>query len=151
MSTDNQKQFGQYLKKRRLECQLSLREVAKRVDVHNTYLGFIERGERALPRPELLARLAGTLGVSKAALEWATKGKRFRSWQELIAPDATSVPLYIALNFGGGPLFPKYVGELIQKLHKLVPGGEIVLKIPPNEILEGGVIEDLQPYIDTRE
>lgn len=147
MSTDAQKQFGQYLKKRRLECQLSLREVAKRVDVHNTYLGFIERGERPLPRPELLRRLSTTLGVSEQALEWATQGKRFRSWQELLASDPKSRQLFLSLNLGDGPPSPKDVGKLIQALQKLVPGGEIVLNIPPKGMLQGGVIEDLQPSI----
>lgn len=145
MSRDIQKQFGQYLKKCRLDCQLSLRDVAKRVDVHNTYLGFIERGERALPRPELLARLSRTLGVSEKALEWATKGKRFRSWQELLALDPKSASLYVTLHINDGPPSPKHVGQLIATLQTLAPGGEIVLTIPPQGTLQGGVIEDLQP------
>lgn len=145
MSSEIQKQFGQYLKKRRLECQLSLREVAKRVEVHNTYLGFIERGERPLPRPELLARLSRILGVSVEALEWATKGKRFRSWQELLALDPKNASLSVALHMNDGPPSAKHAGELIATLQTLAPRGEIVLNIPPKGTLRGGVIEDLQP------
>jgi len=46
MSIEILKTFGKKIKKLRLDKGLSQEALAEMVDVHRTYMGFIERGER---------------------------------------------------------------------------------------------------------
>lgn len=144
-STPSQKEFGKFLRSIRLERQLSLRDLAERVDLHHGYLGFIENGQRGIPRPKLMARLGVALDVSQDVLEWAAKGKRFLPWQKVLGASQENSVLFISLVLLDGAPSPSEIGELTQKLQDLVPGGEIILRIRPNKPLEGGVLVDLSP------
>lgn len=46
MSTDILAQFGEHVRARRLALGLSQEELAELADVHRTYVGMIERGEK---------------------------------------------------------------------------------------------------------
>lgn len=61
-------EFGQYLKRLRLDQKLSLRQVEKEVGISNSYLYQIERGERNAPKLEVLRKLATLYKVSFASL-----------------------------------------------------------------------------------
>jgi len=55
--------FGEYLRKLRLEQRFSLRDVEERAGVSNSYLAQIERGNRRPPGPEILRKLAPVYNV----------------------------------------------------------------------------------------
>lgn len=67
MNTKILKKFGERVKELRLEKGISQEELAEKVNVHRTYIGFIERGER---NPALLNiyKLSRALGVNLAVL-----------------------------------------------------------------------------------
>ena len=67
------KEFGSYLKRLRLEKKLSLRQVEKAVGISNSYLYQIERGERNVPKLEVLRKMAATYDVSFASLMAAAR------------------------------------------------------------------------------
>ena len=55
--------FGEYLRTLRLEKRYSLREVEELSGVSNSYLGFIERGQRPIPGADILKKLAPVFDV----------------------------------------------------------------------------------------
>ena len=67
------KEFGNYLKRLRLDKKLSLRQVEKAVGISNSYLYQIERGERNVPKLEILRKMASTYDVSFASLMAAAR------------------------------------------------------------------------------
>jgi len=66
MSTIQQK-FGERVRKLRLEKQLSQEKLAFEANMHRTYLGGIERGERN-PALKNIESIASALGVSLSDL-----------------------------------------------------------------------------------
>ena len=60
MAVDN---FGQYLKRLRLEQRLSLRDVEAQAGVSNSYIAQIERGNRRPPGADILRKLAPVYNV----------------------------------------------------------------------------------------
>ncbi|MFW6105175.1 MAG: helix-turn-helix domain-containing protein [Chloroflexota bacterium] len=62
-----QRQFGKQVRKLRFAKGYSQEELAFRANVHRTYLGGIERGERN-PSLKNMAAIAEALGVSLAKL-----------------------------------------------------------------------------------
>ena len=57
------KRLGQRIKKERLKLNLTQAQLAEAVDISDTYVGQIERGERS-PTLDTLIRLANRLGVT---------------------------------------------------------------------------------------
>lgn len=68
MNEIERKEFGEYLKRLRLDQKLSLRQVEKEVGISNSYLYQIERGERNAPKLEILRKLAVLYKVSFASV-----------------------------------------------------------------------------------
>ena len=68
MNENEMKEFGNYLKRLRLDKKLSLRQVEKAIGISNSYLYQIERGERNVPKLEVLRKMAATYDVSFASL-----------------------------------------------------------------------------------
>jgi transcriptional regulator with XRE-family HTH domain len=64
---DIKKLFGKRVRELRLVKGLSQEELAFRADIHRTYLGGIERGERN-PALKNIAAIAKALGVSLSEL-----------------------------------------------------------------------------------
>lgn len=56
-------EFGNYLKNLRKENGLTIRQLTEKSGVSNAYLSQLETGKRGLPKPEILAKLHGPLGV----------------------------------------------------------------------------------------
>jgi transcriptional regulator with XRE-family HTH domain len=54
--------LGQTIKRVRVEKGMTQEELAQRVDVHETYISLIERGQRN-PRWGVVRRISKTLGV----------------------------------------------------------------------------------------
>jgi len=55
--------FGEYLRRLRLEQRLSLRDVEEKADVSNSYIALIEKGLRKPPGADVLKRLATVYNV----------------------------------------------------------------------------------------
>lgn len=55
--------FGEYLRRLRLQQKLSLRDVAAKTSMSYSYLTQIEHGRRKAPGPELLKKLASVYDV----------------------------------------------------------------------------------------
>lgn len=64
-------ELGRYLRTLRRRQELTQEQVAERAGVHPTFVSRIESG-RAMPSLDVLARLAGALGVSAADVLRAT-------------------------------------------------------------------------------
>jgi len=60
------KNFGEYLKQKREEKQISLRELARRLEVSAPFLSDVENNRRAPLTEERLATLAYVLNLSEA-------------------------------------------------------------------------------------
>ena len=60
-------QFGQIVREYRKAIGVSQEELASRTDIHRTYIGGIERGERN-PTLLMILRLAKALGISPAQM-----------------------------------------------------------------------------------
>jgi transcriptional regulator with XRE-family HTH domain len=73
MDEEKRKAFGEYLKRLRLAANLSLRQVEAQVDISNSYLYQIEKGERNPPKLEIMERLALLYGVSLDMLTEAAR------------------------------------------------------------------------------
>lgn len=65
MSTD----FGEYLRKRRQEKKLGLREIARMIDVSPSYISRLESGDEVNPPSEkVIDKLAVAIGEDKDSL-----------------------------------------------------------------------------------
>jgi len=60
--------LGDYLREARERAGYSIRELAKLVHLHHSYIARLESGETAHPAPDLLNRLAKALKVDAAEL-----------------------------------------------------------------------------------
>lgn len=67
-SNSYQNSLGDALKQRRLDMQLSIREVARRSNINDANILRIERGDFAQPKPETLRALADVLGLDLSDL-----------------------------------------------------------------------------------
>lgn len=72
--------FGEYIKKLRQKIGLSLREVARRLEIEPSYLSDIERGRRNAPIKEKLDKLASILKIENSKIyefyDLAKEGKQ---------------------------------------------------------------------------
>lgn len=64
---DVRKKLGDHLRERRLALGLSQEELAERADLHRTYVGSVERGERNVSL-ENIVRLADALELKASDL-----------------------------------------------------------------------------------
>ncbi len=67
MATDPRVQLGKTLRKERLRLGLSQERLAEKADLHWTYIGGIERGERNVSLLNIV-KLARALGMTAASL-----------------------------------------------------------------------------------
>lgn len=59
----NKFEFGNMLRELRIRKKLRIRDVEKLSDVSNSYLSFMERGERDIPSPDILKKLAPVYSI----------------------------------------------------------------------------------------
>jgi transcriptional regulator with XRE-family HTH domain len=60
--------LGEYLRAAREEAGISQRQLASRVEIHNSYLARLENSENDNPAAELLQRIAEVLEISSTDL-----------------------------------------------------------------------------------
>jgi transcriptional regulator with XRE-family HTH domain len=60
--------FGKYLREIRTAKKMTIRQLELYSGVSNAYISQIERGERGVPSPDILKKIAGPLGVEYADL-----------------------------------------------------------------------------------
>lgn len=60
--------LGEYLKKIRVQKGYSLKEASRQTGIAKAYLWQLENGERKIPRPEMLKKLAEGYGVPAETL-----------------------------------------------------------------------------------
>ena len=60
------KTFGEYVKELRQKLGISLREVARRIEIEPSYLSDIERGRRNAPAKDKLEKLASILEIPES-------------------------------------------------------------------------------------
>ena len=68
-------QFGQAIRDRRRQLELTKREVATRINASTPYIGHLENGRRR-PSDEIVERLAGALGFDVDALHLLVRSRR---------------------------------------------------------------------------
>lgn len=56
-------EFGEYLRRLRKNRKLTIRQLDTYSGVSNSYISQMERGERGVPSPEILQKLAKPLGI----------------------------------------------------------------------------------------
>ena len=62
MNTKITENFGKQVKKLRLEKEMSQEELAEKLNIHRTYMSFIERGQRS-PSLLLIFKISRALGI----------------------------------------------------------------------------------------
>jgi len=72
--------FGEILRSRRLSAGLTQEALAERAEVHPTYVGLVERGQRN-PTLDVANQLAEALGCTLAAMIAQAAGMRTASRQ----------------------------------------------------------------------
>jgi transcriptional regulator with XRE-family HTH domain len=72
MNTEYQQLFGRRVRELRKERKLSQIELAAKVGIDRSYMGFLERGERN-PSLEVIAKIAEALSVTPDELLKKTK------------------------------------------------------------------------------
>lgn len=60
--------LGRLIRRYRENAQLSINELARRIDLSPSIISRVESGEHAQPRSETLVRIASGLGISAAEL-----------------------------------------------------------------------------------
>lgn len=71
-------EFGRTVRRLRHGLALSQEDLADRADIHRTYIGGIERGERN-PTLTMIVRLSEALGVSPETLLRVESSREFRA------------------------------------------------------------------------
>lgn len=61
-------EFGKLLKELRIKKGLAMRELARRSGVSQAYISQIEKGERGVPKPDVIFKLAPHLDISYSKL-----------------------------------------------------------------------------------
>ena len=105
MNEKQAKQLGALISAARTKHRLSVRELAERVDVHHSWIGYLEQGRYLDPAPDRLARIAQELGLSVERINRITKGAvlaalprpdvYFRTKYGLSAEQAAQVERYV--------------------------------------------------------
>ena len=82
--------FGVFLKEKRQEKNMSLRELSDRADIMHTYIGKIENGRKPPPSDDILLRLAKGLSLDEESAEiffdLAAKCKRINDDKNFYLP-----------------------------------------------------------------
>jgi HTH-type transcriptional regulator, competence development regulator len=70
IQTSQSKKFGEYIRKRRSDLQMSLRDIEEATgkEVSNAYLSQLETGKITKPSPHILYSLSTALGIDYAEL-----------------------------------------------------------------------------------
>lgn len=142
---DTKKECGLILRSLRHERQLSLRELAEKLDMAHAYMGFLENGQRSVPNPQLMARLGKALSTSYEVIEWATKGKRLRPWIDVLSKNPKNSPLIVELSIADQVISQSQLAKLYKALRKEAPEADITLTITRKGGIQGGVLEDPTP------
>ena len=61
--------FGEYLKQKRLDTEITLRGFAKLVDISPVYLCDLEKGRKAAPSMEVMQKMVSKLALNKEESE----------------------------------------------------------------------------------
>lgn len=82
--------FGTYLKTKRIQKDLSLRELAKSLGIGHTYLLNIENGDRPPPNDEMLKQILKSLSLDEIEkqlfFDLAAKSKQIRNNKNYYLP-----------------------------------------------------------------
>ena len=74
MTPSQAKQLGVVIARARMKRGLSIRELAAQLDVHASWVGFLEQGRYVDPAPDRLARIAELLNIDSARMDRLTRG-----------------------------------------------------------------------------
>lgn len=106
--------MGERLRDLRVKKELTLRELARRVDISPSFLSEIETG-RSYPSDPVLERLAEELGVTLAGMRSLDMRSHLSDLRKLLDSDASWGPVFqqIAKKARSGKLSP---AELMKRL-----------------------------------
>lgn len=90
LDIDENNLFGIYLKSKRIQKDLSLRQLAKSLDIGHTYLLNIENGNRPPPNDKMLKQIAVALSLDdeerQLFFDLAAKSKQIRNNKNYYLP-----------------------------------------------------------------
>jgi transcriptional regulator with XRE-family HTH domain len=87
MARSKERNFGQIIRERRRQLDLTQEEVAHRIKTSTPYVGHLESGKRH-PSDKILTRLAEVLGLDRRELFFLANPRA----QALLSEDAESTP-----------------------------------------------------------
>jgi len=87
MARFKERSFGQIIRDRRRQLDLTQEEVAKRIKTSTPYVGHLESSKR-YPSDKILTRLAEVLGLDRRELFFLANPRA----QELLSPQVESAP-----------------------------------------------------------
>lgn len=89
------KQLGTIIAKARARKGLSIRELASQLEVHASWVGFLEQGHYLDPAPDRLARIAELLDIEPRRIDRLTRGT--------MADSLPAVRAYFRTKYGLSP------------------------------------------------
>ena len=110
MNPERAQRLGEFLRARRLELDLSARQVARTVDVRDSTIMRLERGAYAAPAADKLARIAGALELDLADV-FALAGY-------VVPKSLPALPHYLKVRYP--ELADDAIGELHDHLNQLM-------------------------------
>ena len=110
MNPERAQRLGEFLRARRIELDLSARQVARTVDVRDSTIMRLERGAYAAPAADKLARIAGALELDLADV-FALAGY-------VVPKSLPALPHYLKVRYP--ELADDAIGELHEHLNRLI-------------------------------
>jgi transcriptional regulator with XRE-family HTH domain len=104
MNPERAQRLGEFLRARRIELDLSARQVARTVDVRDSTIMRLERGAYAAPAADKLARIAGALELDLADV-FALAGY-------VVPSSLPALPHYLKVRY------PELADDAIGELHE---------------------------------
>ncbi|HPM76265.1 MAG TPA: helix-turn-helix transcriptional regulator [bacterium] len=113
--------FGRYVRRKRIEAGISLRDAAKRIGITHVYLGEVERGVRPPLQQKRWAALASAIpGIELSELERNAQVHGFQLQLEDQAPQYQDLALALARRIEKADLSP----EEIEQIGKILREGK---------------------------
>lgn len=120
------REFGEYLKSIRKYKKMTIRQLELYSKVSNAYISQLERGERGIPSPDILKKLADPLGVEYNELmikagyvEENKKDSDFSLPEDFMLKVIKEAELEFKVDLQDDPLVESAVRDLIHNLAKM--------------------------------
>lgn len=161
----NDKDFGKFLKKLRIDRSLKLRQVEMYSGVSNSYLSQLENGKRGIPSPEILYKLAPVYKIPYKELMLAAGHLDYKDIYKIICSECKNnlkarftndlkIEFYCPIHEGNSieeNILRKYLATEIKKIISSESHKNFLSQKLVNKLNEKGFVvkkDTLEKYLD---